>query len=325
MRKHFLPALALMGLCALRPAFAEEPLRAWNTHPDGYPVTEAMKSFISDVEAGTKGRIAIKLYSDAVLGDQSKAVTMLKAGELDVAEFNLGPLTEAAPGLKAFTLPFLFTNAAHMFRLLDGEMGGRLAEKAKASGYVVVGWYNGGSRSFYCANKPISRREDLVGQRIRVQQSDVYIDMVKQLGGIPVVLPYKEVQDGFRNNKIDCAENNIVSYENTDHYKIAKYMLLDQHMVSPEALVVSTKLWNKLSPEDQAIFKQAGKKSALLMRDLWEKRVTAARANLTKEGVQFVNVTDSSSYVRRMAPLYKQFMDNPEIRADLLAIIANQQ
>lgn len=324
MRKHFLPALALMGLWALQPALAAEPLRAWNTHPDGYPVTEAMKSFISDIEAGTKGRINIKLYSDAVLGDQSKAVTMLKSGELDIAEFNLGPLTEAAPGLKAFTLPFLFTNAAHMFRFLDGEMGDRLAEKAKASGYVVVGWYNGGSRSFYCANKQMNRREDLAGQRIRVLQSDVYIDMVKLLGGVPVVVPYKEVQDGFRNNKIDCAENNLVSYESTGHYKLAKYMLLDQHMISPEALVVSTKLWDKLSPEDQAIFKQAGKKSALLMRDLWEKRVTAARANLVKEGVTFVNVPDSSSYVRRMSPLYKQYMDNPDIRADLLTIISNQ-
>lgn len=312
-----------LGAMALS-ASAQTPLRAWNTHPEGYPVTEAMKSFIREVEANTGGRYTIKLYSDAVLGDQAKAVTLLKAGEIDVAEFNLGPLAEAAPGLQAFNLPFLFSDAAHMFRYLDGAMGERLAEKLKASGYVVMGWYNGGARSFYCTGKAIERREDLVGKRIRVQQSDTYIEMVKLLGAVPVVVPYKEVMDAFRNGTIDCAEGNLASYEATGHYKVAKYTLLDQHMISPEALVVSTKLWAQLSADDRQAFLKAGKKSALLMRELWEKRIVAARANVTKEGAQFASVTDFSPYVRRMGPLYKKYTDNPEVRGDLLTIISNQ-
>ncbi|CAM3483695.1 Extracellular solute-binding protein (Family 7) [Paracidovorax anthurii] len=227
------------------------------------------------------------------------------------------------PALQAFNLPFLFTDATHMFRYLDGAMGDRLAEKLKGAGYVVLGWYNGGARSFYCT-KPIARREDLAGQRIRVQQVDSHIEMVKLLGGTPVVVPYKDVLDGFRNNTIDCAEGNLVSYESTGHYKLAKYMLLDQHMISPEALVVSTKLWGQLSAEDQQAFLKAGKNSAILMRGLWEKRVQSARAALAKEGVQFVAVSDFSPYVRRMAPLYKKHTDNPDVRGDLLTIISNQ-
>ncbi len=327
MRKMNFPVLAsaaVVAMAASAPAEAQTPLRAWNTHPDGYPVTEAMKSFISEVEASTKGRYTIKLFSDAVLGDQGKAVTMMKAGEIDLAEFNLGPLAEAAPGLQAFNLPFLFGDAAHMFRYLDGTMGERLSEKLKASGFVVLGWYNGGARSFYCANKPITRREDLAGQRVRVQQSDTYIEMVKLLGATPVVVPYKEVLDSFRNGTIDCAEGNLVSYESTGHYKLAKYMLLDQHTISPEALVVSTKVWNQLSAEDKQAFQKAGKASAVLMRNLWEKRVVSARANVAREGVQFVTVSDFSPYVRRMAPLYKKYTDNPDVRGDLLTIISNQ-
>ncbi len=64
-------------------------------------------------------------------GRPVKAVQMLKAGEIDVAEFNLGPLAEAVPPLQAFNLPFLFSSATHMFRYLDGPMGERLAEKAQ--------------------------------------------------------------------------------------------------------------------------------------------------------------------------------------------------
>ena len=130
--------------------------------------------------------------------------------------------------------------------------------------------------------------------------------------------------ESFRTGKIDCAEGNIVSYESTGQYKLAKYMLLDQHMIAPEALVVSTQLWKRLNEEDRKVFLKAGKDSALLMRSLWEKRELAARTALTKEGVQFVPVADFSPYVRRMAPLYKKYTDNPEVRGDLLTIISNQ-
>jgi len=325
MRSSRLCSLVLSALCLGGVAAnAQTSLRAWNTHPDGYPVTEAMKSFIQEVDAATKGKYKIELFSNAVLGDQGKAVAMLKAGEIDVAEFNSAPLSEAAPELKAFNLPFLFTDSAHMFRYLDGEIGARLAQTLQASGYVVLGWYDGGARSFYCANKPLTTREDLVGQKVRVQQSEVYIEMVKLLGAIPVVVPYKDVLDGFQKGTIDCAEGNMVSYEATGHYKAAKYTLLDSHMISPEALVVSTKLWNRLSADEKEVFQKAGKKSANLMRELWEKRVVSARAAVTKEGAQFSNVQDFSSYIRRMSPLYAKYMADPTTRAALFAIVGKQ-
>lgn len=325
MRLKFV-GFVLTALClGAGAAGAQAPLRAWNTHPDGYPVTEAMKSFIQEVESATKGKIKIELFSNAVLGDQAKAVEMLKAGEIDVAEFNSAPLSEAAPGLKAFNLPFLFHDSAHMFLHLDGQLGDRLAEKLKASGYVVLGWYNGGGRSFFCANKLMTRSEDFAGQRIRVQKSEVYIEMVKLLGATPVVLPYKDVLDGFQQGKIDCAEGNMVSYESTGHYKAAKYMFLDNHMISPEALVVSTKLWNKLNDEEKAIFQKAGRSSATLMRSLWEKRIVTARATVTKDGAQFANVKDFSPYIRRMSPLYQKYMADPEVRGELFTIISNNK
>lgn len=324
MRKALLGGLFLATCMGASPASAQTQVRAWNTHPDGYPVTEAMKSFIHEVELGTKGAIKIELFSNASLGDQSKAVTMFKAGEIDVAEFNSAPLSEVAPGLKAYNLPFLFIDAAHMFRFLDGAAGERLAEKLKASGFVVLGWYNGGARSFFCANKLMTRTEDFAGQKIRVQQSEAYVEMVKLLGATPVVLPYKDVLDGLQKGTVDCAEGNMVSYESTGQYKAAKYMLLDSHMVSPEALVVSTKLWDKLSPQDKTVFQKAGKSSALLMRDLWDKRVVTARAAVTKDGAQFANVVDFSPYVRRMSPLYSKYMADPAVRGELLEIISNK-
>lgn len=190
---------------------AQTRLRAWNIHPDGYPVTEAMKNFAQQVSKATQGRYQIEVFSNATLGDQPKAVQMLKSGEIDVAEFSSGPLSDAVPGIKVLNLPFLFTDSAHMFRHLDGALGARFAANLQKAGFVVVGWYDGGSRSFYCNQRSPSNIRDLAGANIRVQQSEIYIEMVKLLDAKPVSLPFKEVLSAFEKGTIDCAENNMPS------------------------------------------------------------------------------------------------------------------
>lgn len=304
--------------------WGQTSLRAWNIHPDGYPVTEAMKSFADEVGRASSGKYKITLYSNGSLGDQPNAVQMLKSGELDLAEFSSAPLSEVVPELNAFTLPFLFTDSAHMFRYLDGPLGQRMAAKLGDAGFVVLGWYDGGTRSFYCASKPVTSGADLVGQRIRVQKSAVYTEMVQLLGATAVALPYKDVLTALQLKTVDCAENNMPSYESTGHYKVAKYVYLTNHIVSPEALVVSTKLWGQLSSAEKVVFQKAGHSSALLMRELWTKRVAMARAAVVKEGAQIAAVTDISPFVRKMGPLYAKYLADPVVRGELFTIIGNQ-
>ncbi|HEX3141173.1 MAG TPA: TRAP transporter substrate-binding protein [Rhizobacter sp.] len=319
--RHVLVAGALA--LALPAAFAQTELRAWNIHPDGYPVTVALSYFAELVQQGTQNRLRVKVYSNASMGDQPKAVQMMKSGELDLAEFSLGPLSEAAPSTKALTLPFLFRDSKHMFRQLDGVLGARFEAKLKQAGYVVLGWYDGGARSFYCVNKQIRQVQDFSGLRIRVQQSETAIEMVKLLGATPVVLPYKEVLDALKDNRIDCAENNLPSYESAGHAKVAKFMYLSNHTVSPEALVMSVKAWSQLSPDDQARFQDAGRKSAVKMRELWNQRVEEVRASTTKQGSQFSAMADHGPLVSRMRPLHQKYMEDPQTREELFTILTD--
>jgi len=329
MRKALLRSAALLvSLLALAgPTAAQAPaqgpaLRAWNIHPDGYPVTEALKGFVDEVAKATQGRYRIELHSNGSLGDQPKAVKMLQSGEIDVAEFSSGALTDAVPGLRVLNLPFLFNDSAHMFKHLDGSLGASYAAKLKQTGYVVVGWYDGGARSFYC-NRPVSSMKGLDKARVRVQQSEVYIQMIKLMGAEPTAIPFKDVLGAFQAGKIDCAENNMPSYESTGHYKLAQHVYLTSHVVSPEVLVVSSKLWDKLADGDKAAFLKAGQASALQMRELWKRRVASAVETTTKQGSQFVRVKDVAPFVARMQPLYKKYMDDPVTRSELLTIIAN--
>lgn len=65
----WLGALCLALLCG-EASHAQAPmrLRAWNIHPDGYPVTEAMKGFAAQVTRATQGRYQIEVFSNARWG-----------------------------------------------------------------------------------------------------------------------------------------------------------------------------------------------------------------------------------------------------------------
>jgi tripartite ATP-independent transporter DctP family solute receptor len=302
---------------------AQTKLKLWNIHPEGYPVTVAVNSFAENVNKAAQGRYQIEVFSNGTLGDQPKAVQMIKTGEIDLAEFSNGPLSDAVPGIKVLNLPFLFNDSNHMFRHLDGKLGERFAANLKAAGFVMLGWYDGGSRSFYCI-KPIANIGDLAGKKIRVQSSEIYKTLVKELTAEPLPIPFKEVYAAFENGKIDCAENNFPSYESTGHYKVAKHVFVTNHVISPEALVVSTKVWDKLSSEDKVLFQEAGKKSALYMRDLWSKRVAEAIQITAKQGSTFTKLKDPATMIKRMSPLYGKFMNDVTTREELLTIIADQ-
>ncbi len=315
--------LVFVLYCLVAPVAAQLQMRMWNIHPEGYPVTVALNSFADEIRTKTNGRINIQVFSNAALGDQPKAVQMLKSGELDMAEFSLAPLAQEVPSMKAINLPFLFSDSKHMFRLMDGQMGNKFKERLAAGGYIVLGWYDGGARSFYCVNKRLAGPRDFAGLRIRVIGSDVFQEMTKLLGATPVSIPFKDVKAAFEEKKIDCAENNMPSFITAEHYKHAKYVLLTNHVVSPEALVISKAAWAKLSPADQTLFREAGQRSALFMRELWDKRVQESRAIAVKAGVEFVAPIEYGSYISRMKPLHQKYWLDPQTRDELLAILAN--
>jgi tripartite ATP-independent transporter DctP family solute receptor len=297
-------------------------IKAWTIHPESYPVTQALQSLAQELKKATNGRYEVEVINSGGGITPEKAQELLLKGELDFTVSNAGPLSQAAPGIKVLNLPFLFTDSDHMFKHLDGGLGKQFESKLESAKFNVLGWYDGGARSFYCI-QPINGMNDFAGRRIRVQQSEVYLEMVKLIGGKASSVAFKEVQAAFQEGKIDCAENNMPSYESTGHYKIAKNMFITNHVIAAEALLISPKLLASLSPADKEIFKTEGKKSALVMRDLWKKRVTASQEMATKDGVKFVRMKDAGNMVRKLGPLYSKYMNDPATRAELLTIIAN--
>ena len=306
-------------------AAVAQNLRGWNIHVEDYPVSIAMESFLAEVTEKTNGEITGTIFHNGVLGDQPDAIEQVRLGAIDFGEFSLGPMGQAIPETNVVSLPFIFKSIPDMYRLMDGEVGEAIGAGMIEKGMVPLGWYDAGARSFYNSVRPINTPADVEGLKVRVMSNDLFVGMVESMEGNATPMAFGEVYQSIKTGVVDGAENNPPSYESTNHFEVAKYYSLTEHLIIPECLCMSLKTWETLTPEQQAIMKEAGQKSAILQRELWQEREAASMETVQAGGTVVNTIADKAPFQEAMAPVYEQFLAaNPDL-ADLVDLIRNAE
>ena len=297
--------------------------KGWNIHVAGYPNTVALDKFAELLEQKSGGKMKLKMYHAGTLGSQPDAIEQVRLGGLEIANFSLGPLGPVVPEANVVSLPFIFKDTDHVWRVLEGKAGDMINAGLEKKGLISLAWYDGGARSFYNSKKPIKAPADVTGMKIRVMNNDLYSGMIKALDGNPSPMAFSEVYQSLKTGVVDGAENNWPSYESTGHYEVAKYYSISQHLIIPETLCINAAAWKKLSADEQKILKEAAQESALLQRKLWKERSKASEAKVKSGGSEINAIPDKSAFQAAMKPVYAKFLaDNPGLKP-LVEMIQN--
>jgi tripartite ATP-independent transporter DctP family solute receptor len=309
-------ATALLATAALTSASlaCEVTLKSSDTHPDGYPTVEAVKQMGKLLEERTNGRLCVEVFHSAQLGEEKDTIEQTKFGVIDLNRVSMGPFNNLVEETKVVSLPYIFKGVDHMHRVMDGPVGDDILAAFEPHGYVGLAFYDGGSRSFYNKVKPIKSIEDLEGMKVRVMQSDIFVDMMSALGANATPMPYGEVYSSIQTGVIDGAENNWPSYESSGHYEVAGFYTLDEHLIVPEVLVMSKVSWDKLSPEDQAAVRQAAKDSVPFMREQWQAREKASEEKVRAAGVEVVTEIDKAPFMAAMDSVYEKHVTSDKLK-----------
>lgn len=307
--------LSLAALLLAGTAQAQE-LRGWNTHVPDYPVSIALDRFVELVEERTDGRVQMQNYHGATLGEGEFATEQLQFGALDYGVFSTAPMVNTVKELGVTSLPYVFKDPEHQYRVMEGPIGADIAAAMAEANMVPLSWFASGSRSFY-ANAPLNTVEDIAGKKFRVQNSDINVAMVEALGANATPLPFGEVYTSIQSGVVDGAENNWPSYESTGHFEVAPYYIIDNHTIVPEGIVFAKTTWDKFSDEDQAIIREAAQEAAIYQRELWATREAKSREIVEAGGSTIVEGIDTKTFSDKMGPVYEQFASDPVV-ADLL-------
>ncbi|AEI92472.1 TRAP transporter substrate-binding protein [Roseobacter litoralis] len=311
--KSFAGAVALAVVASVASA---DNWRGWNIHVDGYPNTVAMDKFAELLAVKTDGEYTLQMFHGGTLGSQPDAVEQVRAGALEIGNFNLGPIGPIVPAANVVSLPFIFKDVPHMFRVLNGEAGATIAAGMAEKGLQPLAWYDAGARSFYNGDKPINTPADVEGMKVRVMNNELFTGMIAELGGNPSPMAFAEVYQALKTGVVDGAENNWPSYESTGHFEVAGYYSLSQHLIIPECICMNIGTFNSLSPEMKTAVLEAAQESALYQRDLWNKREAASRAAVEAAGVVVNEIADKAPFQAAMTPVYEAYFEtNPDLRA----------
>src|ERR1700716_4152995 len=302
-------ALAVGGVAAGRSASAQQKsvLKASHVHPEGYPTVQAVENMGKKLEQATNGRLSIQMYASMQLGGEKEMIEQAQVGAIQFARVSVGTLGPVVDDLNVLNLPFVFRDVAHMNRVVDGPIGQQLLDKVtknQAAKLVGLCWMDAGARSFYDTKRPIKNIGDLKGLKIRVIGNPMFVDMANALGANGVAMGYDQVFSALQTGVIDGAENNPPSFVFDNHYQVAKYYTLTQHLIVPEMLVFSKKVWGTLSKDDQALLMKFAREAQAEERVLWTKYYTYALAKAKTAGVLMVEFADEKPFQDAVKPVW---------------------
>jgi tripartite ATP-independent transporter DctP family solute receptor len=285
-------------------------LKATDVHPLGYPTVEAVVRMGKKLETASNGRLSIQMYPSMQLGGEKEMIEQAQVGALAIARISVGPMGPIVPELNVFNLPFMFRDNGHMEKVIDGPIGDEMLKKLSdhpTANLIGLCWMNAGTRNVYNSKRPIKTPDDLKGLKIRMMGNPVFVDSMNALGGNGVAMGFDQLINAMQTGVVDGAENNEPSYESGQHYRYAKFYSNTGHLMIPEILVFSKRIWQSLSEADRALIQKLAKETQRDERDLWYEKEKASLDAMKKAGVEINDVVDKKPFQAAVKPVWDKY------------------
>lgn len=274
---------------------------------------EAERVFADYIFEETNGRVKVELYPGAQLGNNKEVIQAVKMGAIDIARMQLPMINDSGVNdskLKVLSLPYVFKNKEHAWRVLRGPIGDEIIDIVDNSDANIVGlgFFEVTARNFFTTNKPVATIEDMKGLKIRVQSNPLYLDMVEAFGASPTPISFSELYSALQTGVVHGAENPIKGYYNDKFYEVAKYYTLNPNdSAEPSLMFISKMSWNKLTDEEKEIFKEAANEAGIFLEEKLNENLPTYMKELEDAGVEFVELQDYEKWKEAVQPLYEEY------------------
>jgi len=296
--------------------------RAADNQPPDYPTSQAMRYMGEQIAKATGGKYNIKVYPNSALGSGMDTVEQVKIGAIEMARVSTSEFHGVVPESVIPSFPFLFRDVDHFRKAMYGPVGDEIMAAFDKYGYIGLCLYEGGTRSMY-SKKAIHSVADMKGMKVRVQPSDLWIAVISAMGATATPIPFAEVYTALKTGLVDAAENSYASYDSMKHFETAPIYSETEHVMAPDIVVFSKKIWLTLSKEDQDIIRKAAKESVPYFSTLWTEKVASGKKAVIAGGAKIVDAKDidHKSFVDAVKPVWEKFATTPEQKSLVQKII----
>jgi len=314
-----LAGLAALVAATMAPAAAQTVLKIGYTPVKDSHYGVGATVFCDEIAKGTANRYSCQHFPSSALGGEREMIESVQLGTQDVVNTSTGPLGNFVPETKIVDIPFLFRDYDHARKVMDGPIGQDILKKMPAKGLVGLAWTENGFRHMTNNKRPINTATDASGLKVRTMENKVHMEGYKSFGLLPTPMAFPELFGALQQGTVDGQENPIPVILASKFAQVQKHLSLTGHVYSPAVLLLSPRIWDKLSDADKKLFVEAAQHAAVAQR----KRVNDDEANgiaqLRKDGMQVIEKVDGESFRKAVAPAYAHFAK--EFGADKIAAI----
>jgi TRAP-type transport system periplasmic protein len=255
----------------------------------------AAKVFADAVEKTSGGKMKVRTIGAAALGPDVQMQQALVGGAQEMMVGSTATLVGITKEMALWDTPFLFNNAQEADAVLDGPVGQKVIDKLQEKGLVGLVYWENGFRNLTNTKRPVTKLEDLNGIKLRVMQSNVYLDSFKLLGANAVPLPFSELFSALETKTVDGQENPFNTILSSKFYEVQKYLSVTNHVYSPWIVLASKKWWDGLSKDEQKVLLDAAKVSRDFERKDTREEAGRALAELKTKGMQVNEVSPAEA------------------------------
>ena len=299
---------ALAAACAGASAQVQErTIRFGHVVQPGHPISLGTQKFAEIVAAKSGGKIKVQELGGGSIGGEQQQLSAVQGGVQDIT---IPSATVMGGVVKEFTLldiPLSFSKAEDVDTVLAGPFGQTLMARLPEKGVVGLAFWETGFRNFTNSRKPIVNVDDLKGLKLRVIPNPMFIESFSALGTNPVPMPFPELYGALESKAMDAQENPFSVVLTSKFLEVQKYLSVTNHVYTANPVVISKKVWDKLSPEEQKILQEAAVEAGAYQRKLSRDASAVARKELETKGMLINDVPAAT--LARMRELTKPVAD----------------
>ena len=294
----------LLAACGSTAATAKD-LRFGTPFVNGSNLHRGMEKFAEIVNAESGGRYKILVYTDSQIGDITQLLSGMQLGTIDMAYLGIGNgagLKGGAPLNIGYT-PYLFKSKESAEKILNGpifeEMFENLARESGVRAFAAAGARSG--RAIQTTKGPIVKPEDLKNYRLRIPPIDMFRAAFEPLGVKVVPMGLSDIYLAMSRGQIDGQDNGFDLALTFKWQEVAKYWSATGHVYELATWYISEKLWQTLSPADQALFKRAAREGGAVTTRLGEE--------IDRGGIEAIKAAGGTYTVPDVAAFRAAFKD----------------
>ena len=299
-------AAACLSLALGTSAFAQQPtvlkIGYATSKESHYGVGSTV--FCDEVEKGTQGRFKCQHFANSALGGEREQIEAIQLGTQDLVNTSTGPVGNFVPEVKIVDIPFLFRDYDHARKVMDGPIGQDILTKFPSKGIIALAWTENGFRHMTNSKRDIVKPSDAAGLKMRTMENKVHMDGYRTFGILPTPMAFPELFGALQQGTVDGQENPIPVILASKFSQVQKHLSLTGHVYSPALLLLSPKVWNKLSDADKKVFVEAAKKASIAQRKKVNDDENNGIAQLEKDGMKVTKTVDGAAFREALKPAY---------------------